>query len=596
MRTFFNLSLLLAIFLVVPVAKIVASGEFAADYDVQYAVSPAGKTIVTQNVALTNRLSNLYPKRYTIVIDSEKIDSIIAYDGKGEIKTVITQKDGKTEIVLPFNERAVGLGKVLRFTLRYESRDIAVKNGAIWEINIPPIMEDADILTYDVSLEVPASFGQNAYLSPQPGADRRWNKEQMIGGGISAAYGQEQYFSVKLAYHLENPTGSAVDTDIAIPPDTAYQKVSIGSLVPAAKRVTRDKDGNWLARYSLGAGESLDVRAVLTLSVFLTPRVDYGKEHLAPDDYIAPDTYWETGDPEIKALGSRLTSPREIFDYVGGTLSYDYNRVNQNPARKGAVSALGSPKNSICTDFTDLFIAIARAAGIPSREVVGYAYTTNPKLRPLSLVSDILHAWPEYFDRDRDTWVPVDPTWAKTTGGVNYFDKLDFNHIVFAIHGTDSEFPYPAGFYRKAGTPGKVVDVQFAQAETRHAEGKLSSDITFPGLVATGMDTNGMLRVKNTSGVGIDDIAVNVVSIPAGINFESTIEHVPPLTDVTVPIRYKPASIFATGNGRLLVTVNGELTNVTFTLVPLPAVVAIGAIFPILIVGGFVLWSTRRKR
>ena len=56
-------------------------------------------------------------------------------------------------------------------------------------------------------------------------------------------------------------------------------------------------------------------------------------------------------------------------------------------------------------EFTDLFVAIARAAGIPARESVGYAYTTNSRLRPLSLVTDVLHAWPEYYDADKKIWV-----------------------------------------------------------------------------------------------------------------------------------------------------------------------------------------------
>ncbi|NCC70435.1 hypothetical protein EOM09_02540, partial [bacterium] len=44
---------------------------------------------------------------------------------------------------------------------------------------------------------------------------------------------------------------------------------------------------------------------------------------------------------------------------------------------------LNLPNSSICTDFTDLFITLARAKGIPAREVQGFAYTNNSKIKPI---------------------------------------------------------------------------------------------------------------------------------------------------------------------------------------------------------------------
>ena len=85
-------------------------------------------------------------------------------------------------------------------------------------------------------------------------------------------------------------------------------------------------------------------------------------------------------------------------------------------------------------EFTDLFIAIAREKGIYSREIQGYGFSLDQKLQPLSLSSDILHAWPEYYDTKTESWIAVDPTWENTSG-INYFSSFDLNHIVFVIHG-----------------------------------------------------------------------------------------------------------------------------------------------------------------
>jgi hypothetical protein len=116
-------------------------------------------------------------------------------------------------------------------------------------------------------------------------------------------------------------------------------------------------------------------------------------------------------------------------------------------------------------EFTDLFIALARAAQIPAREVIGYSYSQNARLRPLSLASqgDLLHAWPAYWDENLG-WIQVDPTWGSTSGGLDYFNKLDFNHVTLAQRGISSTMPYPAGSYKQqADSNKKDVIVTFAE-------------------------------------------------------------------------------------------------------------------------------------
>ncbi len=578
-----------------PFHATLSAGEFEANYDVQYAVAPNGTTIVTQNITLTNKLTNLYPQKYSIVIDSEKITNVIAYDARGIITPVITQKDGKTQIVLTFNDRVVGLGRSLTFTLRFENGDIAQRNGQIWEINIPGIAKDADIARYAVTLSVPQSFGPNAYMSPMPASDGRWNKEQMQSGGISAAYGNEQVFELTLRYAVQNSRITPGLSEIALPPDTAFQRVTIQSLLPKPKTVLRDLDGNWLAQYDLLPSQLIDIVAHVIVAVRLTPYEDY-KDHLEnPDEYTKPLQYWETMDKQIIDKASTYRSPRQVYDFVVETLSYDYERVNQNPVRKGAVAALKSPGNSICMEFTDLFIAVARSAGIPAREVIGYAHTTNARLRPLSLVSDVLHSWPEYYDAEREIWIPVDPTWANTTGGVNYFDKLDFNHIVFAIHGRSSDYPYPAGFYRKPGAVGKDVDVTFARTVPAPVEAKLDVSIDFPTSVTSGNPANGTVVVRNMHGVRIPSATVSISSSPKDVAFTQTENDIPPFAQLSYPFRIDLTDYFARGTGSITANAGGTSVTHTYTITPL----AYRFVFPIasaLWGGSIVVWLLIRSR
>ena len=77
----------------------------------------------------------------------------------------------------------------------------------------------------------------------------------------------------------------------------------------------------------------------------------------------------------------------------------------------------------------------------------------------MGLNKNLLHAWPEYWSEDEQLWRQVDPTWEKTSGGVDYWQHFDLNHVVFAINGVSSELPIPAPM---AGNNPGTVTVDFA--------------------------------------------------------------------------------------------------------------------------------------
>jgi hypothetical protein len=165
--------------------------------------------------------------------------------------------------------------------------------------------------------------------------------------------------------------------------------------------------------------------------------------------------------PEIIAIAKQYHQPEEIFNFVTDYLTYDYSQVNQPLHRQGAIAALANPSQASCTEFTDLFIAVARAAGLPTRQLIGHAYSDDPIIKPLSLVTDVLHAWPEYWDESQQTWRQVDPTWHHTAPDADYFHSWDVNHFVLAINGLSSHQPTAAGMIN-VGDRVKAVHVQVA--------------------------------------------------------------------------------------------------------------------------------------
>lgn len=544
------------------------ASDFLVDYDVSYAVSLQGRTQVTQKISLLNKKTNLYAKEYAIVIDSTKIHTVTASDNKGAITPSIEQKGGKTEIRLTFNDEVVGQGKILNFTLKYVDENIAKKNGAIWEISIPGIAEDSDLGQYVVNLSVPKEFGPPAYLVPQPQEDFHWKKEQLINGGVNAAFGEKQIFELTLSYFLENSKSTGITTELALPPTTAYQYITLDSIEPTPSNVVLDSDGNWLGRYELGPNETQVVRATLLAELSLHPRKEFTDVLLDTSQWLNASQHWQVSDPEIVLRAKDLKTPKDIYTYVMNTLDYDYTRVNENNVRKGALESLKTPKNSVCMEYTDLFITLSRAAGIPARQAVGFAYTTNAKLRPLSLVSDVLHAWPEYYDSTKKLWVPIDPTWGDTTGGIDYFDKLDFNHIVFSYNGLDDTYPYPAGFYRPLGKSGKDVEVRFRDHRENVEEVLPNLSFSFPKTVTAGFTTTGVLDVFNAGKRAAENTTIRLESPQFGLSKLLPSKTIPPFGHIEIPFGITLGNYFQSGTDTITASINGKSVVHTVRITP----------------------------
>ena len=185
-------------------------------------------------------------------------------------------------------------------------------------------------------------------------------------------------------------------------------------------------------------------------------------------NHLQAQKYWELNNERLQSAAASLSSALDINNFVVNTLDYTQASLDQEFTRLGAAAALASNNTdqATCQEFTDLFIALARIKGIPAKRLVGYAYSSNQELKPISTIGDILHAWPAYYDKSSQSWLEIDPTWQDTTNGIDYFSKFDLNHIVFAINGTSSTLPYPAGSYASGEDASqKKVFVTFSQQE-----------------------------------------------------------------------------------------------------------------------------------
>jgi transglutaminase-like putative cysteine protease len=497
-KLIFAFLFLLSFFIFLP-HKALASDYFTRDYKILYTVKEDGKTNVSITITLTNKTSDYYASSDTLSVGFNDIENLSDKDPDGEIQPLITKTDQGNNIQSTFIKKAVGIGKAISYTISFDTKDIAHKSGKIWEINIPGLSDPNSIDSFTAEVKVPDSFGQPNYVKPMPKDGKLiFSKNDLQTSAISISYGMEQIYSFNLVYHLQNKNLYPIKTEIALPPATNYQSVEIDSITPRPKDVTLDKDGNWLAQFELAPSAKVDVQVQGKAKVTNHPSpVDLSLQQRA--DYTKEEKYWESNNPQIKSLARKLRTPQAIYDYVVKNLHYDFNRVTTNEPRLGANGALKNPSSAVCLEFTDLFIALSRAAGIPAREINGFANTENSKQRPLSLIQDVLHAWPEYYDDQRKAWIMVDPTWGNTTGGTDYFSVFDFDHLTFVRKGYSSDYPIPAGGYKYSGDEKKRdVNVAFANVFSQEIpQIKVRSE--FPAKALSALPIEGTIEVQNES-------------------------------------------------------------------------------------------------
>ncbi|MGB9911103.1 MAG: transglutaminase domain-containing protein [Microgenomates group bacterium] len=459
----------LYIFLIIFSKNLNASEEFQVDYTVYYRLSLDQKVLVTQNISLTNKFSNLYATQYSLILEGVKVKNVTAHDEKGELKTSISADGKQTVINFQFNQEVVGKGKTQNFSVSYEALNLLEKRGNVWEITIPHLAKENLPDSYVLYLEVPLEMGLPAYIKPSPVEKKtennlniyRFEKNQLVNSSISAAFGNFQVFNFKINYYLKNQYNQLTEAEIPLVPDTAFQQVTYLKIEPQPETVVVDNDGNWLAKYFLNPNQELRILTEGKVKVFSEPRKNFPPQGNLENNLL-PQKYWEVDHPLIRQKAKELKTPKKIYDFVVQTLEYDKEKIKGEVERLGALEALNNPKKAICTEFTDLFVALARAAGVPAREINGYAYSRSDDLQSLSLTTDVLHSWPEYWDNQKKMWIPVDPTWGKTTGGIDYFSKMDLNHVVFVIHGEDSEKPYPPGSY-KIEEKNKDIEIEVGE-------------------------------------------------------------------------------------------------------------------------------------
>jgi len=548
-------------------------------------VEEDGNALITQTIKIINRKEFIFTPTYTALLGYKDISGIQVSSASSSLQYKILEDSEKgKKLEITFSKKTVGVGNENVFTISYQTDELAKKIGNIWEVNILGISSPEDFSKYEVSLSIPKNFGKLSLSKPYKfiydnSQNFIFNKNEIGKAGVYLIFGNEQYYKLKLSYHITNANFFTDKAEIALPPNTAYQEVLITNISPRPLSVYKDSDGNWLAQYKLSSSQKLNITANVLVKTYSQPQ--YSEKSGTRDTYLSELKYWEVSNPKIQNSAKNLKTAQEVYDFVAQKLTYNYSKVSSNNVRLGAAQALAKPNFAVCLEFTDLFIALARAVGIQARAVEGYAYTENPKLRPVSLAKDILHVWPEYYDEQSNSWVMIDPTWGNTTKGMDYFNTLDFDHIAFVVNGKNSEYPIPAGGY-KSNSNAKDVEVSFSSESEFIKKSKSEVYADFENTALAGFPLTGYIVIKNLGNNSLQNKDVILSSSLSSDKYSYHIDSVPPFGQERIYVDLGTTKFLTNNATTVTITLDKAIVTKHITITPVPdntQLAIIGGIF-----------------
>lgn len=154
---------------------------------------------------------------------------------------------------------------------------------------------------------------------------------------------------------------------------------------------------------------------------------------------------------------SILSKARAVYDW---TVENTYRDPGVKGCGLGIVAQVITKRGGKCADISSVFVAVARAAGVPAREVFGLRLGSKPKQD----MTGGYHCWAEFY-LPESGWVPVDPADVRKKMLIENLaltDKKAKEYIEYFWGGVDA--------YRIALTKNER-DIAFSPAQS---DGKLN--------------------------------------------------------------------------------------------------------------------------
>ena len=260
-------------------------------------------------------------------------------------------------------------------------------------------------------------------------------KTQQKSSSDILKYEVDDVFSGQLTHtvRVENLAFSRIMGGILFVPilknETNYHYAVIFNITATEgqSKILSDNSGNTYAYWDnlvIEPGTSFSVKIEYYLLSFnfrvrIDPKLiaDYNEGSNLYNEYTQPEELAQSDAPEIISEVRSLTKDvNDVHDKVSRIYNFvtSHLRYVRQEHERGALWALENGTGD-CSEYSYLFVALCRAAGIPAKIQAGFGFrSTNEKVEDG-------HMWAEYFLQNYG-WVPVDATWK-------LFDRMDEKHF-----------------------------------------------------------------------------------------------------------------------------------------------------------------------
>ncbi len=273
----------------------------------------------------------------------------------------------------------------------------------------------------------------------------------LAGTAMAAApytRGEPALYTIEYRYIVKNTSSQAsTSVTVTVPgmhtEPFSYQEVlsSHYSMAPASK--SRDARGGLTLEFvipRLAAGGSVEiVQQYLVRNYSINYNFAATGSFPAPHaSYLQPEDKVESDHSEIKAKAREITSGMSTpLDKARAIFAFVQQYMNYGSGNKGALYALRTAQG-VCEDYSALFTALCRAAGVPARLVTGQVFNSSGQLEK--------HGWAEFYLASHG-WVPVEPTVISQHVPWHYFGAIpsSYRHFPFSLQNNSWKWSWYGG-------------------------------------------------------------------------------------------------------------------------------------------------------
>ncbi len=478
------------------------------------------------------------------------IESIVLTDKSGNpVAFKVEPTDNSNEILKIIIPQTITSQTSETFNLQYNSYGLMQTAGAVKDVYIPGFpegyLEDSSTTQKIVKtvLNIPKSLGSINFTQPKNTYEELdtfykfdISQESFSGKSTWVQIGTKQYFKFKIEKNLPSTSSffAAINSSVLpVPRDTQTggitQKVYFTNISPAPFKVFTDKDNNLMFeyRYSASANQKILIEGYAVLESDLTFDIkNSGDIDIIPSqmsDYLQPAIYWESDNLELLKQAELLKANKtNIFEIVQSTYDFVIKKIDYSFVKKFGLNerqgALATLKGSaaVCMEYSDLFIALLRAQGIPARAAFGFGYGSLDFI--VNETNDINHQWAEVYYPAQNRWVSIDTTWGdfgnEILGG-------DLNHFLTHVASLDPNTPSTSQLSYVGELQGQI-DRRMDISIIGSLEG-LSTGQTQEQVLSNYQDPKGVQLVIKTLGIYLTAVVTGVNTLLINFGVESQI-------------------------------------------------------------------------